>query len=153
MVPTHWGNPTTTEDLTRLFLDYLDSTITSTPFSASPLSDESATILGYLKKLTTHGLWTVCSQPAVDNASSTDDIFGWGPKGGYVFQKGFVEFFAEENVIRHIERKIEREGSGWIHFFAANAQVSCLSIRNHGSIMVYLRVNIRLTFLKMGGMQ
>ena len=126
-MPSHWGSPTTTEDLTRLFLDYLDSNISTTPFSPSPLSDESITILEYLKKLTSQGLWTVCSQPAIDNASSTDEIFGWGPRGGYVSQKGFVEFFTEENVVDEIERKIEREGNGWIHFFAANLQVSMSS--------------------------
>lgn len=122
---SHWGNPTSTEDLTRLFLDYLDSNISSTPFSTSPLSPESETILEHLKKLTSQGLWTVCSQPAIDNASSTDDVFGWGPRGGYVFQKGFVEFFAEENAVYRIEKKIESEGNGWVHFFAANFQVGC----------------------------
>ncbi|KAG6376274.1 methylenetetrahydrofolate reductase-domain-containing protein [Boletus reticuloceps] len=124
-VQSHWGNPTRTEDLTKLFLDYLDSNTSSTPFSASPLSPESGTILEHLKKLTRKGLWTVCSQPAIDNADSTDDVFGWGPKGGYVFQKGFVEFFAEENIVCQIEKRIEMEGKGWIHFFAANSQVGC----------------------------
>jgi methylenetetrahydrofolate reductase (NADPH) len=125
VVQSHWGNPTRTEDLTKLFLDYLDSNISSTPFSALPLSSESLTILEHLKKLTSQGLWTVCSQPAIDNASSTDEVFGWGPRGGYVFQKGFVEFFAEENIVYQLETKIRREGNGWIHFFAANSQVGC----------------------------
>jgi len=123
---SHWGNPTSTEDLNKLFLDYLDSNIPSTPFSASPLSSESGTILEHLKNLNNQGLWTVCSQPAIDNASSTDEVFGWGPRSGYVFQKGFVEFFAEEVVVHQIEKKIEREGNGWIHYFAANSQVGCV---------------------------
>ncbi|KAG9318613.1 methylenetetrahydrofolate reductase-domain-containing protein [Chiua virens] len=122
---SNWGNPTSIEDLTKLFLDYLNSNLPSTPFSAFPLSAESLTILEHLKKLTSQGLWTVCSQPAIDNASSTDEVFGWGPKGGYVFQKGFVEFFAEEKVVYQIERKIEEEGNGWIHFFAANYEGEC----------------------------
>lgn len=121
---SHWGNPTNTEELTKLFLDYLDSSVSSTPFSASPLSSESGTILEHLKKLTTQGLWTVCSQPAVDNASSTDENFGWGPRGGYVSQKGFVEFFAEEDILHQIEQKIDKEGNGSIHYFAANHRVS-----------------------------
>lgn len=120
---SYWGNPTNTEDLTKLFLDYLDSSIPSTPFSVFPLSSESGTILEHLKKLTSQGLWTVCSQPAIDNASSTDEVFGWGPRGGYVFQKGFVEFFADEKVVYQIEQTVETEGNGWIHFFAANSQV------------------------------
>jgi methylenetetrahydrofolate reductase (NADPH) len=123
-VQSHWGNPTNTEELTKLFLDYLDSNVSSTPFSDSPLSSESGTILEHLKKLTSQGLWTVCSQPAVDNASSTDENLGWGPRGGYVSQKGFVEFFAEEDILRQIEQKIDKEGNGSIHYFAANYRVS-----------------------------
>lgn len=122
---SHWGNPTSVEDLSKLFLDYLASNISSTPFSASPLSTESGTILKHLKSLTSQGLWTISSQPAIDNVSSTDEVFGWGPRGGYVFQKGFVEFFAEEKVVHQIEQTIEKEGNGWIHYFAANSQVGC----------------------------
>ncbi|KAH7889616.1 methylenetetrahydrofolate reductase-domain-containing protein [Phlebopus sp. FC_14] len=122
-----WGHPVTADDLTNLFLRYLESEIVSTPFSSSPLSSESDTILPYLKKLTSKGLWTICSQPAVDSVSSTDQIFGWGPRGGYVSQKGFVEFFAEESIVDQIELKIEKEANGWVHFFAANFQGDCKS--------------------------
>jgi methylenetetrahydrofolate reductase (NADPH) len=122
-VQPHWGDPTTIEELTKLFQDYLDSKVSTTPFSSSPLSSESETILDSLNQLTSKGLWTVCSQPAIENVSSTDEIFGWGPRGGYVSQKGFVEFFAEERVVDQLEQKIQKEGNGWVHFFAANFQV------------------------------
>lgn len=122
---SHWGNPTSAGDLTKLFLNYLGSNIPSTPFSDSPLSAESGTVLEHLRKLTSQGMWTICSQPAIDSVSSTDDVFGWGPRDGFVFQKGFAEFFAEESVVYQIEEKIEKEGNGWIHFFAANSKVCC----------------------------
>ncbi|KAF8844828.1 MTHFR-domain-containing protein [Paxillus ammoniavirescens] len=124
-VQSHWGDPTTIEELTKLFQDYLDSKVSTTPFSSSPLSSESETILDSLKQLTIKGLWTVGSQPAIENVSSTDEIFGWGPRGGYVSQKGFVEFFAEERVVDQLEQKIQKEGNGWVHFFAANFQGEC----------------------------
>jgi methylenetetrahydrofolate reductase (NADPH) len=47
--------------------------------------------------------------------------------GGYVFQKGFVEFFVEEEVLEGIERKVAADGGGWVHYFCANLQVSISS--------------------------
>jgi len=136
-----WGHPETTEELTSLFLRYLDSQVSSTPFSSSPLSAESQTILPQLKVLTTKGLWTVCSQPAVDSVESTDEAFGWGPRGGYVSQKAFVEFFAEEDAVDAIEKNIKLKGDGLVHYFAANLLVR---IRNllpiHPVIMTFALV-------------
>jgi len=118
----HWGRPKCVEDLTDLFLAHLHSKLVSTPFSPSPLSPESLLILPHLEKLTAKGWWTVFSQPAVDGVPSRDEIFGWGPAGGYVFQKGFVEFFAEKHDVELIEKRIKQKGEGWVDFFAANAQ-------------------------------
>lgn len=117
--------------LTNLtFLAHLHSKITSTPFSPFPLSPESLRILNYLESLTRRGWWTVFSQPAVDGASSSDEVFGWGPAGGYVFQKGFVEFFAERADVERLEKKINSKGDGWVDFFAANEEVRDLYILN-----------------------
>lgn len=33
------------------------------------------------------GYLTINSQPAVDGARSDDKVHGWGPAGGYVYQK------------------------------------------------------------------
>ena len=118
-----WGHPTTLEDLTQMFFRYLHSKIRSTPFSSEPLSPESATILIHLEKLTLRGWWTVGSQPAIDGASSADEVVGWGPRGGYVFQKAFVEFFATKEDIKKIETKVKEEGNGWVDFFAGNVMV------------------------------
>lgn len=64
------------------------------------------------------------SQPAVDCASSSDPIFGWGPSsGGNVFQKGFVEFFCDEGTVRELEKRVQGAG-GWVTWFATSAQVS-----------------------------
>lgn len=122
-----WGNPKNLDDLTNLFLRHLHSQIPTTPFSSSPLSEESTTILPHLETLTRKGWWTVGSQPTVDGASSTDEVFGWGPRGGYVFQKGFVEFFAERLDVEKIERKVKQEGQGWVDYFAGNIQGECRS--------------------------
>lgn len=118
-----WRNPKTVAELTQLFLDHLDGKISTTPFSPTPLYPESLIILPELRRLTERGWWTVGSQPAVDGVSSSDEIFGWGPKAGYVFQKGFVEFFCEEKDVAMLEKRVQDHGNGLVHFFAGNYKV------------------------------
>lgn len=59
---------------------------------------------------------------------SADEVFGWGPANGYVFQKGFVEFFAEKGDVDKLERRIRLQGGGCVDFFAANEQVCCIQL-------------------------
>ncbi|TDL24992.1 MTHFR-domain-containing protein [Rickenella mellea] len=120
-----WGHPKTIEEVTGLFLSHLHGKVTSTPFSQSPLLPESLTILRQLEKMTKRGWWTVGSQPAVDGADSSDDVFGWGPRGGYVYQKGFVEFFADKADVDMIEERVKRQGGGWVDFLAGNVDGEC----------------------------
>ena len=76
--------------------------------------------------------WTVGSQPAVDGVPSADPVHGFGPRGGYVYQKAFVEFFVTEADLKRIEeraaaeearRRSSGEGEeGNIKYFAGNAK-------------------------------
>ena len=84
-------------------------------------------IFPHLERLTTKGWWTVGSQPAINGAPSTDEVVGWGPRGGYVYQKCFVEFFAEQKDVERIVKQVEEEGSGWVSYFAGNFEVSFCS--------------------------
>lgn len=129
-----WGNPKTCEDLTNVFLRHLHSEIATTPFSPTPLSPESLTIFPHLERLTAKGWWTVGSQPAINGADSTDEVVGWGPKGGYVYQKCFVEFFVEKDDVERIEKKVQEAGSGWVDFFAGNLEVYLMTY-NHLAVL------------------
>ncbi|PCH37893.1 methylenetetrahydrofolate reduct [Wolfiporia cocos MD-104 SS10] len=120
-----WGHPHTLDDLTTMFMRHLHSKIATTPFSPTPLSPESLMIIEHLERLTRRGWWTVGSQPAINGASSEDEVVGWGPRGGYVYQKCFVEFFAETKDLERIERKVKGQGQGWVDFFAGNVQGEC----------------------------
>ena len=122
-----WGHPKTISDLQGLFLAYLDSKIAITPFSDGPLSEESLSILPHLLQLTRKNCWTVASQPAVDAMPSSDPIVGWGPAGGYVFQKAFVEYFCERGAVERLEKRVQEYGSSVITYYAANAKVRELS--------------------------
>ncbi|KAJ3824927.1 methylenetetrahydrofolate reductase-domain-containing protein [Lentinula raphanica] len=124
---SQWGNPKSITDLTTIFLQYLHSEISTTPFSFDPIQPESKLILPHLQKLTERGWWTVGSQPAVNGVASSDPVVGWGPRTGYVFQKSFVEFFCTEEDARMIERKVAEEGDGWVHYYAANSKGECRS--------------------------
>jgi len=83
------------------------------------------------------GFLTINSQPAVDAAPSSHPVFGWGPrKGGFIFQKAYVEFFtAQDNLARIVKLCSEREN---LTYFAANAEdhfvTNCTSSR--GTIAV-----------------
>lgn len=121
----HLGHPTTLDDLTHIFVDYLDGRIPTTPFSPTSLSPESRPILPELRALTARGWWTVGSQPAVDGVSSSDEVVGWGPRAGYVFQKCFVEFFCEEADVQRVARAAEERGEGWVDWFAGNYKGEC----------------------------
>ncbi|KAL1746329.1 methylenetetrahydrofolate reductase-domain-containing protein [Schizophyllum fasciatum] len=118
----HLGHPTALGDLTRIFVEYLEGRIPTTPFSPTALSPESKIILPELRALTARGWWTVGSQPAVDGVSSADEVVGWGPRAGYVFQKCFVEFFCEEADVEQVSRAVEANGYGWVDWFAGNYQ-------------------------------
>lgn len=59
----------------------------------------------------------------MDSAGSTDAIYGWGPRSGYVFQKCFVEFFCDGEDLEKLEKRIGEKGSGWVHYFACNYAV------------------------------
>ncbi len=124
-----WGAPVDANDLSNLFCSYLrsSSSTPTTPFCDMPISSESSLILPHLIALNspTKRWWTVGSQPAVDGARSEDPVHGWGPKGGWVFQKAFVEFFVEsEEDVQAIKKNVEKKGKGWVSFYAGNRKVS-----------------------------
>lgn len=123
---SQWGHPKSFDDLTGIFTAYFHSSTATTPFSPAPLSGESQQIIPHLERLTSRGWWTVGSQPAVDAVSSDDDLFGWGPKGGYIFQKAFVEFFADQEVVTWLRDRVYSKGCGLVSFLAGNFEVSVI---------------------------
>lgn len=104
-----WGTPLTTEDITKVFTEHINGRIRGTPWSSEPLSTETEVIKNELCQLNTKQLWTVGSQPAVNCAASENPKFGWGPAGGYIFQKSFVEFFVKEDQWTSLREKIKAD--------------------------------------------
>ncbi|KZO90499.1 MTHFR-domain-containing protein [Calocera viscosa TUFC12733] len=117
-----WGQPETIADLNALFLKHLrgHSPFSTTPWSPNPIAAETMLILPRLIEITSRGNWTVASQPAVDCVRSDDEVFGWGPKDGFVFQKAFCEFFCEPNTLEQLKEKATIVDT--VKFFAGNAK-------------------------------
>ncbi|KAH9066364.1 methylenetetrahydrofolate reduct [Lactarius vividus] len=118
-IPPIGSRPSTLSDITALSMRFLRGEITSYPFSPAPLSSESQLILPHLLCLAKNGWWPVGSQPAVDGLQSDHGTVGWGPAGGYVYQKSFVEFFASENIVERLEKAIGKV-KGVVDFLAGN---------------------------------
>ena len=116
------SRPSTPADITALSLHFLRGEVTSYPFSPAPLSIESQLILPHLLRLAKNGWWLVGSQPAVDGLESDHSIVGWGPAGGYVYQKSFVEFFASEEIVEKLKKTVEKT-NGVVNFLAGNKMV------------------------------
>lgn len=119
-----WGRPTSEADISRLFSAYLRGTLPAIPWSEEELRLETSPLLPHLLALNERGWWTVGSQPSVDGVPSTDQAFGFGPPGGWIYQKAFVEFFASYEDLERLEAKVaesnRQDGVAFVRYFAGN---------------------------------
>ncbi|OAL43167.1 methylenetetrahydrofolate reductase-like protein [Pyrenochaeta sp. DS3sAY3a] len=114
-----WGHPVEKDDVSKLFKRHIEGDLEAIPWSEQGLSPETSTISAQLLALNAKGWWTVASQPAVNGVKSSDPIFGWGPKNGYVFQKPFVEFFIPSAQFATLKARLDAHDQ--ITYFAGNA--------------------------------
>lgn len=129
-----WGYPTFRDDITDLFIRHIEGSLSAIPWSEEGLNEESHTIKSQLLKLNQKGWWTVASQPAVNGLRSTDQVFGWGPKNGFVFQKAFVELFIPSSDWKTLQQKLSSEEiRPMVSWYASNAAGDYLSSDNSSS--------------------
>lgn len=57
------------------------------PWNDEPLAQETNLLKDELEKVNRRGVLTINSQPNINGKPSSDPIVGWGPAGGYVYQK------------------------------------------------------------------
>ncbi|KAI5450397.1 methylenetetrahydrofolate reductase (NAD(P)H) met13 [Naganishia albida] len=115
-----WGQPQTFEDIKALFARFCLHDLRALPWSTQPPSKETSVIDQQLAKMNRLGYLTINSQPAVDGAPSTDPTHGWGPAGGYVYQKAYLEFFVAPQLLDELVKRIERDPR--ITYYAVNRQ-------------------------------
>ncbi|RCK66844.1 Methylenetetrahydrofolate reductase 1 [Candida viswanathii] len=106
-----WGSPESVGDLAQIFIDYLSGKIDVIPWTDQTLSPETALIQEELFLLNEKGWFSVASQPATNACKSTDNIFGWGPRNGVVYQKAFVELFMPKEDWQKLEPLVKASDS------------------------------------------
>lgn len=119
-----WGSPRSIKDLQIVFIKYLEGSIDSLPWCDLGLSAETALIQEELIQLNDKGFFTLASQPATNGSYSTDKIFGWGPAGGVVYQKAFVEMFVPKQVWENggMKRKLEQYGRAKLTYYVTDSR-------------------------------
>uniref|UniRef100_A0A674ANI7 Methylenetetrahydrofolate reductase (NADPH) n=2 Tax=Salmo trutta TaxID=8032 RepID=A0A674ANI7_SALTR len=102
-----WGEELTSEQsVYEVFTSYIKAQpncaghkVMCLPWNDEPLAPETNLMMDKLDKVNRRGVLTINSQPTINGMPSDDPIVGWGPPGGYVFQKAYLEFFtSSENV-------------------------------------------------------
>lgn len=115
-----WGTPTSEADVRELFARFCRGELKKLPWSSQPPASETSIISENLIKMNERGYLTINSQPAVDGAPSDDKVHGWGPAGGYVYQKAYLEFFVGPELLSQLIKRIERDPR--ITYYAVNRQ-------------------------------
>ncbi|KAF9579867.1 hypothetical protein BGW38_003697 [Lunasporangiospora selenospora] len=104
----NWGSPESLDDICQLFVKYCNGEVLTLPWSDQALAPESGTIKNRLVELNSLGYLTINSQPSVNGAKSDDKVFGWGPKGGYVYQKAYLEFFVSPETLDKLKQRVSK---------------------------------------------
>merc|ERR550514_2530249 len=88
--------------LYELFVKFLTpaSAATQLPWCAEKPGLEMVGIRSQLIEMCRAGMLTINSQARVNGALSTDVVYGWGPAGGVVYQKAYVEFFCSPTMLK-----------------------------------------------------
>lgn len=130
-----WGEaPVTTEDISQVFVNYVCGEIKSLPWCDAPLHLETKTIQEKLVTINRAGFFTINSQPRVNGAPSDDPMFGWGGRGGHVYQKAYIECFASpENMKKIIERAAKHK---YIQYHAVDCRGHSYSNAGKSAIAV-----------------
>ncbi|KAF9240705.1 methylenetetrahydrofolate reductase-domain-containing protein [Melanogaster broomeanus] len=115
-----WGEPKTFADVTELFARFCEKQLTALPWSDQPASSETSVISLNLAKMNRLGFLTINSQPAVNGAPSDDPKFGWGPSNGYVYQKAYLEFFVNGDLLELLISRIELDSN--MTYYVINKQ-------------------------------
>lgn len=108
-----WGDAIlSTEEVYEVFERYVSGSIPFLPWCTSKLALETGAIRAQLMQLNRKGILTINSQPKVNGIPSDDDQFGWGPRGGRVYQKAYMEFFASADLLSIIIDLCDNDDSG-----------------------------------------
>ena len=111
-----WGNELNSlDDIREVFVRFCRGEIGAIPWYDAELASESEIILTPLLRLNQAGLLTINSQPRINGAPSNDPRVGWGGKGGYIYQKAYIEFFFPGDSLALLLDLLEKHASLTYH--------------------------------------
>ena len=134
-----WGEKLTTEeDIFATFAAYCSGSVALLPWTEMEmLSKESSPISEELVRLNKAGYLTINSQPSVNGFPSSHRVHGWGPKGGIVYQKAYVEFFCSADKLDALIEKIDMNNGGGSDSNGSNGT------EKHVNNITYIAVNAK----------
>merc|ERR1719355_325302 len=110
-----WGEcPKEASDVAKVFASFIKNDVKKLPWCTDAPAKETNFISKQLIKRNDLGLLTINSQPRVNAALSTDPYVGWGPAGGFVFQKSYLEFFCSAAVLGQLMSSMEDKGLSYM---------------------------------------
>merc|ERR1719487_2092320 len=97
--------------LSELFVKFLStgSDVTQLPWCDEKPGLEMVGIRNQLMEMCKAGMLTINSQARVNGALSTDLVYGWGPAGGVVYQKAYVEFFCLPAMLKALKEHFSKK--------------------------------------------
>merc|ERR1712195_15778 len=111
----------TSDDVNAVFAGFIKNEVKKLPWCSECPAIETNFIAKQLIKMGSLGLLTINSQPRVNASLSTDPYVGWGPSGGFVYQKAYCEFFCKKDILDKIVDGIGK-----------NKMVSYMSVNKKG---------------------
>ncbi|XP_035881211.1 methylenetetrahydrofolate reductase isoform X1 [Phyllostomus discolor] len=111
-----WGEQLSSEkSVFDVFVRYLSGEpnqnghpVTCLPWNDEPLAAETSLMKEELLRVNRRGVLTINSQPRVNGKPSSDPVVGWGPSGGYVFQKAYLEFFTSRETVEALLQVLKK---------------------------------------------
>ncbi|QRG38163.1 methylenetetrahydrofolate reductase [Candidozyma auris] len=126
-----WGCPQSLQELSQIMISYLKGEIKSLPWSDGPIGDDTEVLKPALIEMNTNGIFTLNSQPALSAVKSNHEVFGWGPKNGFVYQKQYLEFFIHKDLVHTLLNRVEahnaKDAHSVITYYAVDKSGSLLT--------------------------
>lgn len=121
-----WGATCTNlKDISTVFQNYINGKIKKFPFSEGGLAAETGPLTDFLSNMNQNLMYTINSQPQVNACPSTDSTHGWGPEGGYVYQKAYIEFFIPGELVMLLKAHLDTKPT--VTYQAMNLGGNCIT--------------------------
>ncbi|KAF6345135.1 methylenetetrahydrofolate reductase [Rhinolophus ferrumequinum] len=111
-----WGEELNSEEsVFEVFMHYLSGEpnrngckVTCLPWNDKPLATDPSLMKEKLLWMNRRGVLTINSQPNINGQPSSHPVLGWGPSGGYVFQKAYLEFFTSPKTVKALLQVLKK---------------------------------------------